>query len=357
MLIESPHDTKLDDLRDELASLADDLDQSGMWPQRQLQRCAEYGVYRWFLPQHAGGTEWSEADIAAGYQKLASGCLTTTFVITQYMGAAKRIANSDNELLKTFLVPQLLAGQLFATVGISHLTTSRRHLAKPVLQATETEGGFYLNGMSPWVTGSTKADIVVLGATLDDGRQLLASVPTEADTISRPQPQGLVALNSSVTGPVKLQDHFVPTSQLIAGPLENVMAAGVGARTGGVQTSTLAAGLAEAAIQFLTDESQRRSDLSPATTALSGELSILSQDIQDIANGKETSTKESLRTRANSLALRSTQAALAAAKGTGFMSGHPTGRWCREALFFLVWSCPQPVLEANLCELAGLTSS
>jgi hypothetical protein len=26
----------------------------------------------------------------------------------------------------------------------------------------------------------------------------------------------------------------------------------------------------------------------------------------------------------------------------------------REALFFLVWSCPQPVMQANLCELAGL---
>ena len=30
------------------------------------------------------------------------------------------------------------------------------------------------------------------------------------------------------------------------------------------------------------------------------------------------------------------------------------GRWCREALFFLVWSCPQSVLSANLCELAGI---
>jgi hypothetical protein len=52
--------------------------------------------------------------------------------------------------------------------------------------------------------------------------------------------------------------------------------------------------------------------------------------------------------------LRATQAALAAAKGTGFVVGHPAGRWCREALFFLVWSCPRPVAAANLCELAGL---
>ena len=52
--------------------------------------------------------------------------------------------------------------------------------------------------------------------------------------------------------------------------------------------------------------------------------------------------------------LRATQAALGAAKGTGYVVGHPAGRWCREALFFLVWSCPAGVLSANLCELAGL---
>jgi hypothetical protein len=56
----------------------------------------------------------------------------------------------------------------------------------------------------------------------------------------------------------------------------------------------------------------------------------------------------------NSLVLRATQATLAAAKGAGYAAGHPAGRWCREALFFLVWSCPAPVLQANLCELAGI---
>ena len=50
-----------------------------------------------------------------------------------------------------------------------------------------------------------------------------------------------------------------------------------------------------------------------------------------------------------------TQAALAAAKGTGYVVGHSAGRWCCEALFFLVWSCPQPVMAAQLCELAGIS--
>ena len=73
-----------------------------------------------------------------------------------------------------------------------------------------------------------------------------------------------------------------------------------------------------------------------------------------VAAGETVVPLQEFRARANSLVLRSTQAALAAAKGTGYVEGHPAGRWCREALFFLVWSCPQPVMAANLCELAGI---
>ena len=74
-----------------------------------------------------------------------------------------------------------------------------------------------------------------------------------------------------------------------------------------------------------------------------------------MADGEPVCSNEDLRTDANSLVLRSTQAALVAAKGAGFVEGHPVGRWCREALFFLVWSCPQSVQDANLCELVGIS--
>jgi hypothetical protein len=73
-----------------------------------------------------------------------------------------------------------------------------------------------------------------------------------------------------------------------------------------------------------------------------------------LASGVTDLTNEQLRTQANSLVLRATQAALVAAKGAGYLKGNPVGRWCQEALFFLVWSCPQAVLDANLCELVGV---
>jgi alkylation response protein AidB-like acyl-CoA dehydrogenase len=227
-------------------------------------------------------------------------------------------------------------------------TPSREHATR----------SFRLDGMAPWVTGGAAADIIVLAATrVENGavtdEQLLLAVPTDLPGLTVAEPLPLVGVNASSTGPVHLDGVEVGDDWRIAGPMRHVMATGVGGSTGGLETSTLAIGLARAAIDFLADEASRRADLQQAAAALQAEHERLLDDLLAAARG-ETHSKELVRQRANSLVLRSTQAALSAAKGSGYVVGHPAGRWCREALFFLVWSCPQPVSAANLCELAGI---
>jgi alkylation response protein AidB-like acyl-CoA dehydrogenase len=358
-VITSPESFELSELCDQLRGMSVELDRGGIWPAEQLRLCGEYGVYEWFLDPSWGGQGWNEEQIVRGYLALSAACLTTTFIITQRTGACRRIAGCDNDKLKQRLLPGLASGELFSTVGISHLTTSRRHLAKPVLSAEATPSGFRLDGMSPWVTGGAAADALVLAATqIENGqptdRQLLICVPRGLPGLSVPDPLPLIGVSASSTGPVHLDGVEVSSDWLIAGPMPNVMASGIGASTGGHETSTLAIGLAHAAIDYLAGEASRRTDLQAATSALRAEHSRLLNDLVGVARGDSTCSKESLRQRANSLVLRASQAALAAAKGSGYVVGHPAGRWCREALFFLVWSCPQPVAAANLCELAGI---
>jgi alkylation response protein AidB-like acyl-CoA dehydrogenase len=294
-----------------------------------------------------------------GYFALSAACLTTTFVLTQRTGACRRIEGCANEALKQRLLPGLANGKLFATVGISHLTTSRRHLGKPVLTAEAIDGGFRLDGMSPWVTGGVAADYIVIAATLVEhgeatDKELLMAVPTNLPGIEVAASLPLIGVSASATGPVHLKSVEISADWLIAGPLANVMSSGLGASTGGYETSTLATGLAQAAIDFLAVEAAKRDDIVEPMKALRAEHASLRDDLLHVARGESVCSKESIRQRANSLVLRATQAALSAAKGTGYVVGHPAGRWCREALFFLVWSCPQPVAAANLCELAGI---
>ena len=357
MACESPNGDAMDRLCEMLTRMAPNYRTAADWPSESLALCARAGVFRWFLPQSVGGMGWTEAEQVRGYLRLAAADLTTTFVITQFMGACKRIATSENPVPKQRYLRSLLDGNAFATVGISHLTTSSLHLGAPALRATpDGEGvGYRLDGMSPWVTGASAADLIVLAATLTDGRELLAAVPTDDPAIVCGPGTELVALSASRTDRVTLSNVRIEPEMIIAGPINHVMKSGTGAGTGGLQTSTLAAGLSRAAVDYLLNESARRGELKTVAEQLDAQVTELSESLIAAANGEQCDASE-LRGRANRLVMRSTQAAMTAAKGAGYVATHPVGRWCREALFFLVWSCPQPVANEHLCELAGITS-
>jgi alkylation response protein AidB-like acyl-CoA dehydrogenase len=349
-----PENSELEVLCAALAAGAEQLDRSGDWPAEQLQLCADYGVYRWFLAPEKGGMGWVEADLLRGYLRLSAACLTTAFILTQATGALRRVAAPETDIPGGVL-EDLLVGRSFTSLGISHLTTSHRHLGHAVLRAEETAEGFLLEGFSPWVTGGLHADFVVIAAELDDGRQILALLPMELPGVSTDPPARLVALTGSHTGAVRLKQVLLERQWLLAGPDPDVLLGASGAKTGGLQTSALAIGHSDHAIRFTEEQAAQREDLSEPAAHLRREQIELASDLLALASGSSPCSGEQLRTRANSLALRSTQAAMATAKGAGYVQGHPAGRLCREALFFLVWSCPQPVMAANMCELAGIS--
>ncbi|MGN6545868.1 MAG: acyl-CoA dehydrogenase family protein [Aureliella sp.] len=328
-------------------------DSTPPWPERQLALCAEAGVFSWFVPQEYGGSEWDERQQLEGYLAISEACLTTAFVLTQWQAACKRIALGQSPEARAKWLPGMARGRLWATVGISHLTTSRQHVRAPVLAARPEPGGsFVLDGFSPWVTGASKADVLVVGATLDDRRQILCAVPSDREGIKAGPGTQLVALSASCTDAVSFDGVTVHPDEIIAGPSPNVMQTGLGGGAGGLQTSTLAIGLTGAAVSFLQSEAVKRPELDAVAEKLASDAEELRHALFALAEGNDPITPAKLRERANSLVLRSTQAALVAAKGAGFVAAHPAGRWCCEALFFLVWSCPQPVLAANLCEFA-----
>ena len=356
--IDQPASPYLAELCEQLAAQSAAWDSTQNWPRESLQACAQYGVFRWFLPNEKGGFGWTPREIATGYLALGAACLTTTFVITQWVAAVKRILASDCEdffPLRQQVLEACLRGESHVTVGISHLTTSRRHLKHPVLRVRAKEQGYWLEGLSPWVTAATFADHMLIGATQDNGEQVLLLVPTCSSGITVEPPQALLALSASCTGAVRFDNVFVPHSHLVAGPHPNVLKTSGSSGAGGIQTSSLALALAHAALTFLQQQAEQRPELQEKAAQFDQQWQVACEQLMRMADGEPVCSNEDLRTDANSLVLRSTQAALVAAKGAGFVEGHPVGRWCREALFFLVWSCPQSVQDANLCELVGIS--
>ena len=347
------------ELLEGLKGRAGSADGKTTWPAESWDLVKQAGALRWCIPREYGGDGWAGGRLLERYEQLSGACLTSCFILSQRDAACRRIRDSGNAAICQELLAPLARGESFATVGLSHLTTSRQHV-QPALTAKIQGDTLILNGVMPWVTGAAQADHFVTGAVCDDGRQVLLVLPRETEGVHVGPPLELMALAGSITTEVHCEQVHLDCRWLLAGPAERVMTQGKGG-TGGLETSCLALGLTRAALRFLQEESAARPDLRPGLEHLEKEFQALSNEMYRLADGGVDPRRSSsapdpavvLRGQANTLVLRATQTALTAAKGAGFLKQHPAQRWARQAMFFLVWSCPRPAAEATLAFLVN----
>ncbi|MGH7170578.1 MAG: acyl-CoA dehydrogenase family protein [Gemmataceae bacterium] len=329
---------------------AAEADGVSSWPAASWDALRRCGALGWVIPREYGGGGLDPLELLEGYQRLAGACLTSCFLLSQRDSACRRLRDSGHEALCRELLPALASGQRFATVGLAQLTTSRQHV-RPVLTARLDDDGVRLDGVMPWVTGAPRADHFLTGVVLDDGRQMLLVVPRDAAGMSVAAPMELMALQGSLTAEVRCNEVRVERQWILAGPAEKVLASGRG--PGGLETSGLALGLAKSAISYLQKEAKKRTEWQARATACAESWSALQEQLRQLAReGADAQAASNLRAKVNALVLRATQFALAAGKGSAFLRSHPAQRWARQAMFFLVWSCPAPALDATLTCLA-----
>jgi alkylation response protein AidB-like acyl-CoA dehydrogenase len=346
------HDVVPASHREQLEALSGQADALSSWPEASWQVLKQSGALEWAIPTQYGGQGKGPIELLEGYEQLAGACLTTCFLLSQREAACRRLLDSGQETLCRLLLPPLARGERFATVGLSQLTTSRQHTA-PALRVYETPTALVLDGVIPWVTGAARAEHLIVGATLKDARQVLAVLPTDLPGVSVGPPLELMALRGSMTAEVRCEAVTVDRQWLLAGPAERVMQSKRGG-TGGLETSCLALGLTGAAVVYLEQDALHRQELLTTAEGLRRQHQELRAEMHRLAETSPVGDEAvNLRARANRLVLGATQAALTAAKGAGFLMEHPAQRWARQALFFLVWSCPWPAAAATIAQLTA----
>ena len=349
-----PTGSSLAELCQEIKSIDAKTRELGPWKSGAFSKIASRGCFAGWIKKDDGGTEASETEIMTFLISIASSCLTTALALTQWASAVSIISRSSKETRSHFL-PDLITGKQFTTVGISQLTTSRQHLGRPILTAKKTDAGWSLHGKCPWVTGADSVNTLVTGAVPLNSKESQGTphffiLRMNTAGIQVAPPMDLLALTGSRTSSIELENvpaevDITPQSQ-------------TGPRTGGLGTTALAIGSTRASLAILEQESRRRDLLKPITNEIEKEVSTIEADIFEATTcGIDTQERNLLRQRANTLVTRTSQAALTASKGAGFVKGHPVERLIRESMFFLVWSCPQSVTESLLCDFAGIDSS
>ena len=117
-----------------LAALADRADAEADFPSASWEVVRAAGVPAWGVPAEFGGAGLSASARLRGAEQPAGACLTTTFILSQREAAVRRVLTHARPEVQAALLPRLARDEIFLTVGLSQLTTSRQHQA-PALAA------------------------------------------------------------------------------------------------------------------------------------------------------------------------------------------------------------------------------
>lgn len=315
--------TLADDL---LLPAALDTDAAETVPTALLDALAGAGFYGLPGAPEAGGLGADHATTCAVIEALASGCLSTTFVWAQHLGAVRAVAATDTPTLRGFLEP-LCRGDLRAGVVLAG--------ARPgpsSLRATRHAAGWLLDGSAPLVSGWGRVDVLRTAARDDDDQVVWLLVDAEQPRLSgRPD---LVVLQATATVELAFDRLLVPHERLVAvEPLRD-------------PDPTEPAKLRVHAAFALGVAARCCALLGPSP--LDDELAA-ARDALDRAGPDEIA---GARAAASDLALRTAAAHLAATGSRGLLRTSHAQRLAREALFVAVYA-GRPAVKAALLGRLG----
>jgi acyl-CoA dehydrogenase-like protein len=196
--------------------LADDVllpaaiatDRADTVPVELLDELARAGFYGLSGPAAAGGLDADFGTVCAVVERLASGCLTTTFVWAQHLGAVNAAAASENHAIRDWVAP-LCAGERRAGLALGGALPGPAQLV-----ARETEEGWNFSGTSPFVSGWGRVDVIHTAARTEEGKVVWALVDAEESPTLAVERLDLVALNATATMRADFRSHRVAASRV-----------------------------------------------------------------------------------------------------------------------------------------------
>jgi alkylation response protein AidB-like acyl-CoA dehydrogenase len=291
-----------------------------------LDALAEAGFYGLSGPATAGGLDADFETVCAVVERLASGCLTTTFVWAQHLGAVIAAATSKNDAIRDWLRP-LCSGECRAGLALGGALPGAAQLV-----AREAEDGWYFSGTSPFVSGWGRVDVVHTAARTEVAKLVWALVDARECPTLAVERLDLVALNATATVRAEFRNHRV-----LAERVTSVMPYVERAPPAELLRihASFALGIANRCCRLL------------GATPLDGELARVRAELDRL----DPSTIEKSRGAAGELALRTASALVVATGSRSLLRANNAQRLAREALFALVYALRPGSREAVLAQL------
>ncbi len=285
---------------------------------------------------------------------IAEECVSSAFSVWAHRMVLEYLARGHRSNRTAQLFDDLSAGRRVGATAMAAGLKSLAGLGEVDIIATRVADGWSLSGPVAWASNLVPDSVFVAPARTEDGQTLVVWVDTEAPGVTIRSVAGLLALDATASGSLRLEDVAVADDQVLSTDLAAFARDFRPAFL--VLQSAFCVGLIRRSLAEAT-EGLRRGD----NPALTGDVQQLTDDVTqlletwhrlatDVSSGTARELLQ-LRLDASHLAGRATRLEATLAGGRGYLRTSATSRRFREAAFLPVQSPSEGHLRWELATL------
>lgn len=205
------------DLQQWLQAHADELDQTQDLAAEVIPRLAAANLFGIGVPQTLGGSGGDVRDAIKAVAGVAEYSLTAAFVFWGHRTFIEYLLHSPNQDLAERLVAPMVRGERAGATGLSNAMKFLSGIESLQIIATPNEQGWQLDGSLAWVTDLRKEGFVAAAAVASsvDGAPAIVSFDSAYSGVQRSDDLDLMALRSSNTAAVRLQNVHITEADVI----------------------------------------------------------------------------------------------------------------------------------------------
>lgn len=191
-----------------------------------FSKMGEAGLLGITLPEQYGGSDASYVAyglVAREIERVDSGYRSAMSVQSSLV--IYPILTYGNEQQKAKYLPKLASGEFIGCFGLTEPEAGSDPGGMKTI-ATETDGGYELNGTKTWISNSPLADVFIIWAKMGNKNGPIRGFILEKDLngLSAPKIEGKLSLRASPTGSIVLdgvkvgESCMLPNTQGLSGP-------------------------------------------------------------------------------------------------------------------------------------------
>ena len=342
------------------------IDRQGHYPHAVLQQLGALGAMSAHLEAPVGSGDFFLAIQAMA--EVSRVCGASGFMMWCQAVCGLYMQQSGNPALMGEALSRHATGASMGGTALSNPMKSYAQIESLLLKATPVQGGYLVNGTLPWVSNlqaehycGAIAAVLEADCTGDSSREVMFLLRCNAPGVTLHECPSFSAMEGTGTYALRLKDHFIGHSEIIADPakpyIARIRAAFVMLQCG------MAVGITQGAIDSMwVVESQLghvNQYLEDRPNAVQAELDALVARVKKMAQTPfDTSTEFFInvldaRAHGAELCLRATQSALMHQGARGYLMSSDVQRRVREAHFVAIVT---PAIKHLRKEIARLSA-